>query len=76
MENENSKCKPYFESHAETAAYLGMSLDEFLRARSSGKFPVKARPKDATLVYFVEDLLLWESRGRPCSLAGDHDYPS
>jgi len=55
----------YFETLEEVAAFLGMPLDELLRDRNSGKFPVQARPKDPTPVFFKADLEKWNAAGRP-----------
>jgi len=51
---------------AAIAEYLGMPLEEFLRDRQSGKFPVQPKPKDPTQVYYRADLEKWKSGGRPC----------
>ena len=49
----------------ELAAYLGMSLPEFLKARADGKIGVSPRPRDATPVFFVCDINRWPANGRP-----------
>jgi len=51
---------------AAIAEYLGMPLDEFLRWRQDGRFPVLPKPKDPTQVYYRADLEKWRAAGKPC----------
>ena len=70
----SEKEKPFLETHEDVARYVGMSLDEFLRARSSGRFPVLARPKDPTPVYWRADLDKWLADGKPKGNASSRFY--
>ena len=58
---------PYFESDAEVAEYLGMSIQEFLTARNTGKLGVTPRPKDPEKVYWRCDVDKWRANGKPCA---------
>ena len=57
--------KLYLETDAEIAGYLGMSLLDFLSARSRGKIPDLRRPRDSTPVWWIEDVGDWVQAGRP-----------
>jgi len=58
----------YFElsDFAAIAEFLNLPLDEFLRMRQDGRFPLLPKPRDPTLVYYRADLEKWKSGGRPC----------
>jgi len=59
------KDRPFFESQAEVAEYLGMSIVQFLTLAKAGKFGVSQRPKDATPVWWKCDIDKWLAGGRP-----------
>ncbi len=56
---------PYFQSDAAVAAYLDMTLSEFLDLRNKGQFAPTPKPRDPTLVYYKEDVDWWLSNSRP-----------
>lgn len=67
--------KEFFNSK-EAAAFLDMTLDEFLRKISSGACPVKQKAKDPTLGYYREDLERWVADGKPKGQPGCPRWPS
>jgi hypothetical protein len=56
----------YFETFGAIAEFLAIPLDEFLRWRNSGRFPLLPKPRDPTPVFFKADIEAWDKAGRPC----------
>ena len=56
------------EEHSKIAAFLGLSLQEYLKQKVEGRIPDLAKPLDPRRVVFKETLRKWHAAGRPVQL--------
>ena len=62
MTDQHIPSARFFESKRAVADFLKIDYVEFLKMVSDGRFPVRSKPKDATPIWMLSDLEVWQKR--------------